>query len=139
MNFGPLGSSKYVHKRGLTFVEVLVAIILVGVGLASLVGGLGALTRSYSSAQEREIMHRLAQGKYEELLATGDWITVSDGDFEDVRYAKYEWEVETATTEVENLESLRVIVRVIDAGDNASVVAEGLFYRPLQASEGGAQ
>ena len=84
-------------------------------------------------------MHRLAQGKYEELLATGDWITVSDGDFEDVRYAKYEWEVETATTEVENLESLRVIVRVIDAGDNASVVAEGLFYRPLQASEGGAQ
>ena len=127
------------HRRGLTFVEVLVAIVLVGVGLASLIGGLGALTRSYSSAQEREIMHRLAQGKYEELLATGDWITVSDGDFEDVRYAKYEWEIETSTTDVEDLESLRVVVRISDAGDNAFVVAEGLVYRPLQISEDGAQ
>ena len=139
MSFGPPGSLKYVHNRGLTLVEVLVAIILVGVGLASLVGGLGALTRSYSSAQEREIMHRLAHEKYEDLLATGDWITVSDGGFEDVRYEKYEWEVETATTEVEDLESLRVIVRIIDSADNASVVAEGLVYRPLVASEGGAQ
>ncbi|MCH7903502.1 MAG: prepilin-type N-terminal cleavage/methylation domain-containing protein [Armatimonadetes bacterium] len=139
MTLGLPGSLKYVHKRGLTLVEVLVAIVLVGVGLASLVAGLGSLTRSYSSAQEREIMHRLAHEKYEDLLATGDWITVSDGDFEDVRYAKYEWEVETSTTEVEDLESLRVIVRVIDAGDNAAVVAEGLVYRPLVASEGGAQ
>ena len=44
------------HNRGLTLVEVLVAVVLVGIGLASLVAGLGSLTRSYSMAQQRETM-----------------------------------------------------------------------------------
>lgn len=87
---------------------------------------------------EREVLDRLAHEKYEELVATGDWTLVFEGEFEDDRYEDFEWESETETTEVLDLEYLRVTVTKEGDASGASAVAEGLVYRPnTQLLDGG--
>lgn len=109
---------------------MLVAVVLVGIGVASLTSGLGSLTSSFRRSMEREVLDRLAHEKYEELVATGDWTLVFEGEFEDDRYEDFEWESETETTEVLDLEYLRVTVTKDGVTGGAAAVAEGLVYRP---------
>ena len=116
-------------KRGVTLVEVLMAVVLIGVGIASLMSALTAITRDYANASEREVMNRLAKEKYDELVATGEWINPADGEFEDARFEAYEWESFTEPTAVDTLESLTVTVRPIDGSDD-SARATGVIFRP---------
>ena len=84
------------------------------------------------------MLHRLAHEKYSELVATGDWTLVFEGEFEDVRYEDYEWESETETTDVLDLEYLRVTVTKTDTAIRSDAFAEGLVYRPnTQLVDGG--
>ena len=109
---------------------MLVAVVLVGIGIAALSSGLASLTASFRRSMERETLHQLAHEKYGELVATGDWTAVFEGEFEDVRYEDYEWEAETETTGVLDLEYLRVTVTKNGEGSSSVAFAEGLVYRP---------
>ena len=111
-------------------VEVLVAIVLVSIGITTLIGGLGSITSSYRRTVERETLHRLAHEKFDELIATGDWEFVFEGDFEDERFADYEWESETTTTEIADLEHFRVTVFINTDAKDSEAFAEGLVFRP---------
>lgn len=119
-----------VSNKGFTLIEVMVATVLIGIGISTLIAGLGTVTSSYRRTVERETLHRLAHEKFEELVATGDWELVFEGDFEDARFADYEWESETTTTEVTDLEYLRVTVYTNTDSKDSDAYAEGLVYRP---------
>ena len=116
---------------------MLVAVVLVGIGVTALSSGLASLTASFRGSMERETLHRLAHEKYGELVATGDWIVVFEGDFEDARYEEYEWEAVTETTDVADLEYLRVTVTKSGTPFRSDAFAEGLVYRPNTGSVAG--
>ena len=108
------------------------------IGITALTTGLASLTASFRRSMEMETLHRLAHEKYGELVATGDWTLVFEGEFEDARYEGYEWEAETETTDVLDLEYLRVTVTKNAEGRSADAFAEGLVYRPnTQLLDGG--
>ena len=123
-------NSNSASNKGFMLVEVLVAVVLVAIGIITLIGGLGSITSSYRRTVERETLHRLAHEKFDELIATGDWEFVFEGEFEDDRFADYEWESETTQTEVADLEYFRVTVYINTDAIDSDAFAEGLVYRP---------
>lgn len=110
----------------------MVAIVLVGTGLAALTSGLGAITKSFRKSVEREEVERLAQDKYDELVATGEYVVAAEGEYEDERNKGAKWSIEPSTTSIEGVVYVRVTVEVPRSGRSALV--EGLVYSPPQES-----
>ncbi len=116
-------------NRAFTLIEVLVAVVLIGIAITALVGGLGTLTNSYRRSVERETLVRLAHEKLDELISTGEWTSISEGEFNGDLYANFEWALETETTTIEGLEFLRLTVTKTGPGREDSEFAEGMAYR----------
>jgi prepilin-type N-terminal cleavage/methylation domain-containing protein len=119
--------------KGFTLVEVLVAIVLIGIALTSLSGGLASLTNAYRRSVERDVIHRLAHEKLDELVGTGEWTAVSEGGFEAERYQDFDWSLETETTTIEGLEYVRLTVTKT-TGREDSETAEALVFRPADTT-----
>ncbi len=115
-------------KSAFTLVEVLVAIVLVGIALTATLGAIGSLTASFRRSVELENLQRLANEKLDEVLATGEWQTASEGGFEGDLYEDYTWSIETETTTVAGLEYVRLTVTRNFAGREDSTFVEGLAY-----------
>lgn len=113
-----------------TLIEVLVAIVLVGIGLTAMVSGLGSLTASFRRSIETEALQRLANEKFDELVATQEWQSASEGGFDGAQFEDYSWSTETETTTVAGLEYLRVTVTRAFAGREDTAFVDGLVYTP---------
>jgi hypothetical protein len=92
-------------------VEALVAATLLGVGMAACVAGLGSLTRAHSRMEDRRLAYRFAHAKFDELVATGEWQTATDGGFETPEAADLRWQASVEPTTVDGLASFRLTVR----------------------------
>jgi len=58
----------------------------------STLGAFGAITHTEATTRETERMQRLAIMKYQELVATGQWQTLTtNGDFNDFQLDGYTW------------------------------------------------
>ena len=117
-------------RSGFTLIEVLVAIVLIGIGVTAVVASLGSLTSSFRRSVETENLQRLAHEKFDELIATGEWVSVSQGGFEGERYSDYTWSVESETTSIAGLEYMKVTVTRTFAGREDTAFADGLTYTP---------
>lgn len=104
-------------KSGFSLVEVLVALVITGIGIAGLIGALGNAERSESYNLRAEKMQRLAIGKLDEILATKDFDTAS-GDFSLDGEPDYQWEMSDETTTVTDLNA--ITVTVTKSGDDPS-------------------
>ncbi|MEQ1935627.1 MAG: prepilin-type N-terminal cleavage/methylation domain-containing protein [Fimbriimonadaceae bacterium] len=124
-------------KRGFTFVEALVSVALAGIGIAAAVGAMGAMTKAEANALEKERMQRMAIDKYEELVATNEYNSVTSGDFADRGETDYQWEAEIETTGVEGLDQLKLTVRR-STGRESELAITGLIYSTQQTTSGGA-
>ncbi len=114
-------------KRGFTFIEALVSIAIAGIGIAAAVGAMGSMSKAEANALEKERMQRMAFDKYEELVATNDYNSVTSGDFADRGETDYEWEAEIETTGVEGLDQLKLTVRR-STGRESELAITGLIY-----------
>lgn len=121
-------------RRGFTVVEALVAATLLGVGIAATVSGLAAVTRAYSRMEDRGRVTELAQSKYDELVATGEWQTASSGSFDDPANSNFGWTAEIQPTTYDRLVSFEVVVRPNTGDDRLEGRALGLVRLP---DEGG--
>jgi general secretion pathway protein I len=120
-------------SKGFTLIEVLVAIVLLGVGIVAVYGGLASLTRVESRAREKETLQRLAVDKFEEISSTEQDPSVPlDGDFSERGLNDIQWSSRAEPTGVENLEALTVTVSFINArpGDSEGVVTGLVFTEP---------
>lgn len=117
------------YKSAFTLIEVLVAVVLIGIAITSLVGGLGSLTNSYRRTVERDTLVRLANEKLDELIGTGEWTSVSEGEFEGDRYANFEWALESETTTIEGLEYVKLTVTKTGPAGEDSEFAEAMAHR----------
>ena len=128
------------RRRGFTLVEVLVAVALTGIGIASVISAIGAMTKSQTRMLQTSRMQRLATEKFEEIVAIQDFTTPS-GDFTDRNDNAYTWEMTTSPVSIQssnstqNLVSLSVTVHPssdTDAKDGMTVT--GLVYQQPQTT-----
>ena len=81
-------------------------------------------------------MRRLADEKLHELVATGDFQIVTEGDFSDIGEARYAWTSALDPTGVENLDVLTVIVTRSSVRDDSGFEASQLLFIPPTTTGG---
>jgi type II secretory pathway pseudopilin PulG len=128
-------------RRGFTLVEAIAATALVGLGVATTLGGMAVLAKGDRELLEREQMQRLAVRKYQEIVSTG-MIDTADlkGDFTEENIEDYEWNATVEPSGEENLEVLTVTVNRTGASeeDPAATVDGLVFNPPIQGGAAGA-
>jgi general secretion pathway protein I len=131
------------HMRGsaggFTLIEVMAAMLLIGIVLPAVMQGVSATTRAGSAARHRTEAATLAEGKLSELMVTGAWDGKGlVGDF-GTDWSAYKWRaaVDDWAGDVTGtgMQQLDVTVTWNDAGREQSVIVTGLVYvRPVPSS-----
>lgn len=124
------------RRRGFTLVEVIVSVALLAVGIVAVLSTIGHMTKTEAMVQEGERMRRLADEKLQELIGTGDYVTLTDGDFSERGENRYTWTSALEPTGVESLESLTVTVVRVNRRDDLGYDASQLIYIPPVATGG---
>ena len=122
-----------VNKRGFTLIEVLVAIILLGTGVASVSLALGNVARNAARIEESATLNRLAARKLDELVATGEAINGNaSGTFQDEGFPDVNWSVTSEPTGVENLNTITITVSKEANSENGKQISTLVFVPPAQ-------
>lgn len=125
-------------NKGFSLIEVLAAVVLLGVGIAALMTGLGKITAAESRMNERERRQNLALDRLRELVATRDLDNPNQsGDFADRGLDDYRWTADITASGVENLEVVRVAVNKESENQSAAVQVSTLVFRPQTTDAGG--
>lgn len=125
-------------RRAFTLIEALVAVALIGIGVSVAVASAGVAAQTRYAFRQKETLVRLGSSILDDLIATGDdESTGLTGDFADAGYPNVEWSVETATTGIENLDS--VMVTVHNTTNDQQEIVQTLVYRPPETSTTEAQ
>ena len=98
------------RRRGITMVEVVVAIALLGVGIAACTACIGTATQASGQAEQLTAVQLLAREKLAELDLQGAEEGQANGDFGAERPG-YAWQTLTAAADVSGL--LQVRLRVL--------------------------
>lgn len=125
---------KYTNKKlspdsaGFTLMEILAALVLIGVVLPAVMKGVSmASILASDSARKYEALD-LAQSKLAEILLDGDWQDGSgSGDF-DSEHEDYEWTMETSEWTQANLKQIDVSVFWEERGRTREVRLSTLAY-----------
>jgi prepilin-type N-terminal cleavage/methylation domain-containing protein len=99
------------HHGGFSLIEVLCAILIMGVALAALTHGLTTALSSTKDSEVQTTVVALAAGQMETLRAGAVLIDdTTEGDFGD-GFPQYKWEQTIAPGEVDGLHQVDVVVR----------------------------
>ena len=99
------------HRRGITLVEVLATIVMMGIILPAAMHGISLATAASLEARRRSEAAALAEAKLSEILATGDWqFGSASGDFGEA-WPDYRWG-SSATSWASDATMMEVYVRV---------------------------
>lgn len=139
-NLHKLGSKNGRRKSlrsAFTLIEAVAAIGLVGIGVASVMGGLSAMANTDRQLMLREEMQRLAVQKFDEIIATGVIETAQlSGDFAEQNIDDYEWSADVQPSGEENLEVITVIVNQVGDPDGPAATVDGLYFQaPIQGGD----
>ena len=136
---GPGRHAPALSRHGFTLIEVLAAMVLIGIVMPVVMQGIMASTRAGSSARHRTEAAMLADSKLSELTVTGQWDggTLA-GDF-GANWPTYKWAAVVGDWAGDangvGMEQLDVTVTWTDRGQPTSVTVSGLVYvRPVPAS-----
>lgn len=118
-------------SKGFSLVEVLAAVVLLGVGITAALAALGAIDRSQARMSERARLHELASARLAELVATDALASPTlEGDFADRGEPNVRWQADLAPAGVDGLQVLRVRARRAGVpADDRTVEIATLVYR----------
>lgn len=127
-----LGLQPRSGRAGFTLVEALVAVVILSVGIVAVMASLGAMAKTEAKLRTKEVMQRLAERKYEELVATStNLATPQSGDFQDWNEKRFTWSTAVDTTGVDNLNAITLTVSPASGGsDSDKIKVVGLVYIP---------
>ncbi len=121
------------RRRGLTLIEVLATIVLIGIVLPVAMHGISICLASASVARHRSEAAGLAESKLNELIATGEWqFGGMSGDFSPV-WPEYHWTGTTAVWSDPTMQQLSIRVYWIGRGQERDVILTTLVY-PSQST-----
>ena len=122
------------RRRGLTLIEVLATIVLVGIVLPVAMNGISLCLASASVARQRSEAAALAEAKLNELVATGDWqYGMTSGVFGDA-WPEYHWSAGTSTWSDPLVQQLSIRVFWVGRGQERDVVLTTLVYQGTGAT-----
>lgn len=117
----------------------MAAVLILSVGIVAVYGGMNSLTRAEARARDQDLVQRLADEKYEELISTEpDLSAPQSGNFDD-RNLSFTWEMESTPSGIESLQSITVRVEPRNGNSQAPTgIASGLVYVPPTTTTTGA-
>ena len=121
------------RKNGFSLVEVMCAIVILGIGIAGLAQGIAAALRSSKESEIQTMAALLASGQIETLRAEGfimEGETDGDGD---EGLSSYHWKQSIASTKIDGLYD--VTVEVEHSGKQVYELRTLLFDPPLTPSD----
>jgi len=122
------------RRRGLTLIEVLATIVLMGIVLPAAMQGISQCVRATSVARQKSEAAGLAEAKLNELVATGDWqFGVTSGDFGEA-WPEYRWKVVMSDFSDPTLQQLSVQVFWTSRGEQRDVTLTTLVYQGQSAA-----
>ena len=119
---------RHLHlRRGITLMEVLATLLLVGIVLPVAMHGITLSMQAASSARHRTEAAQLAEWKLNELLALRDANTLSgSGTFGD-DWPEYRWEAESTQADYGTYD-VAVTVRWAERGQERSLTLASIVY-----------
>ena len=121
------------HNAGFSLIEVMVAILILGIALAGLTHGITTALGSSKESELQTIAALFAQGKIELLRAEGG---LKDGEDEGdcgAGLQLYRWKQTIAATDIEGLHNVEVVVENSQNGQ-AIYELQTLLFEPLEDS-----
>jgi len=124
-----LRARRSARRRGLTLVEVLATIVMMGIVLPAAMHGISMCTAASVAARHRSEAAALGEAKLTELIATGDWqYGATGGDFgED--WPDYHWTGASGNWQSDpSMTQLEVHITWTSRQDEHEVVLTTLIY-----------
>ena len=105
---------KFLHNRGFSLLEVMIAVALIAIALTTLLGS-QAQSVSYANSAKFETMAALlAQSKMSEItVQDADSLSSDSGDFGD-DYPGYAWEATVSDISIEGLDTISNYLKQVD-------------------------
>lgn len=123
------------HRAGFSLIEVVVAILILGVALAGLTEGITAALRSSKESEVQTSAVLLAEEQMEMLRAQGDYSDgESDGDFGS-ELPLYRWRQTISQTAIDGLHEVQVTVENAQTGQALYELRTLLFETPQESQE----
>ena len=117
------------RRRGLTLIEVLATIVLMGIVLPVAMHGISLCLASASVARQKSEAAALAEAKLNELVATGDWqYGMTSGDFGEA-WPEFHWTGGTSAWSDPTVQQLSVRVFWVGRGQERDVTLTTLVYQ----------
>jgi len=124
------------HHSGFSLIEVMVAILILGIALAGLTLGITTALGSSKESEWQSVAALFAQGKIEELRAAGG---LADGEDEGdcgAGLELYRWKQTIAPTDLAGLHDVEVVVQNSRTGQEIYSLRTLLFEPPDSATTG---
>lgn len=134
---GPrIASARSAGERGFSLVEILCAVLVLGVAIVGLAEGITTSLRMGKEAERHTTAVLLATGRLETIRAEGDFIAGEEtGDFgED--FALYSWSQSITETGLKGLHHVRVEVLLDSTKQSLYELETFLFQVPILGSDG---
>lgn len=120
---------------GFSLIEVMVAVLILGVGLVGLVHGVNTALVSSKESEMQSVAAHLAAGQIELLRADG-YILAGDSEGEfDGGLAVYKWRQSVVETDPEGLYEVTVTIENTDSGQEIYELKTMLFDPPVIREE----
>lgn len=122
-------------RSAFSLIEVLIAILILGVSLVALVHGMNTSLVSAKEAEVQSIAAQLAAGQIESLRADGFILEGdTDGEF-DGDLSIYTWRQHVVATQPEGLYEVTVTIEKTDSGESIYELKTMLFDPPVLHDE----
>ena len=123
-------------RAGFSLVEVMCAILILGIALVGLTEGISIALRSSKEAELQTTAALLAAGQIETLRADGFIIEgETEGDGEE-GLSLYHWKQSVTTTSIDGLYDVEVAVQNSNSGQDIYTLRTMLFDPPFLPSDG---
>ncbi|HYE19584.1 MAG TPA: prepilin-type N-terminal cleavage/methylation domain-containing protein [Tepidisphaeraceae bacterium] len=123
------------RSGGFTLMEVLAALLLIGLVLPVALDGIGRCVDAGSAAKRRAEAATLAEAKLNEVLVTATPnLATGSGEF-GVEWPGYKWDVQSVSTDF-NLYEITVTVTWAERGGEKSLRLSTLMHDAAAAAEG---
>lgn len=125
------------ETRGFTLIEVLVALVVVGLGMLAVIQTVSQTANNSSYMREKTIAHWIAMNQLTQvrLLPTAPAIDKSSDEVE-MAGRDWRWTMEVKKTPVESIRRIEVRVRPAAAPENSSMAFVAGFYGSAVAPAG---
>ncbi len=130
------GSGRLAARGGFSLVEVMVAILVLGIGLVGLTQGIAAALRSGKESEVQTTAALLAAGQIELVRAQGELIDgVSEGDGGE-GLDLYHWQQTISAAGIDGLHKVAVVVQNAQTGKTVFELETLLFEVPAEPAAG---